>query len=125
MRLELYDDANSKVSDMCEDSRPLGFFRLGTVRVAYRSRFLIGDLWRDGSYHSPNYKVIAIGFCSNRKRNPISVVFAVMAVQCGNAIWAAEIIFLALKGWVSSILIVADEVASSLRSGDIGPFHIG
>ncbi|KAK4792650.1 hypothetical protein SAY86_023085 [Trapa natans] len=120
MRLELYDDANSKVSDMCEDSRPLGFFRLGTVRVAYRSRFLIGDLWR-----KTEIRVVAIGFCSNRKRNPISVVFAVMAVQCGKAIWAAEIIFLALKGWVSSILTVADEVASSLRSGDIGPFHIG
>lgn len=26
MRLELYDDSGSKVSDLSEDSRPLGFY---------------------------------------------------------------------------------------------------
>ncbi|XP_024186642.1 uncharacterized protein LOC121048854 isoform X2 [Rosa chinensis] len=30
-----------------------------------------------------------------------------------------------LTGWVSSCLTVADELATSLRTGDIGPFNVG
>jgi hypothetical protein len=34
-------------------------------------------------------------------------------------------VWVALIGCVSSCLTVADELASSLRTGDIGPFHVG
>ena len=43
----------------------------------------------------------------------------------GMALWMANMVWVALIGWVSSCLTVADELASSLRTGDIGPFHVG
>ncbi|KAB5551715.1 hypothetical protein DKX38_009026 [Salix brachista] len=39
------------------------------------------------------------------------------------AIWIANMVWVGLIGLVSTCLIVADELASSLRTGDIGPFH--
>ncbi|KAL9264259.1 hypothetical protein AKJ16_DCAP08480 [Drosera capensis] len=42
-----------------------------------------------------------------------------MAVPWKVSIWIAKMVWLALAGWVSSCLIVADDIASSLRSGDI------
>ncbi|XP_068342178.1 uncharacterized protein [Pyrus communis] len=48
-----------------------------------------------------------------------------MAMQWGVTVWMAKMVWLALTGWVSSCLAVADEVAGSLRTGDIGPFHVG
>ncbi|KAG6743713.1 hypothetical protein POTOM_052414 [Populus tomentosa] len=47
-----------------------------------------------------------------------------MAMPWGMAVWMANMVWVALIGWVSSCLTVADELASSLRTGDIGPFHI-
>ncbi|KAJ6967930.1 hypothetical protein NC653_035995 [Populus alba x Populus x berolinensis] len=47
-----------------------------------------------------------------------------MAMPWGMALWMANMVWVALIGWVSSCLTVADELASSLRTGDIGPFHI-
>lgn len=48
-----------------------------------------------------------------------------MAMSWGMALWMANMVWVALIGWVSSCLTVADELASSLRTGDIGPFHVG
>ncbi|XP_006492517.2 uncharacterized protein LOC102610363 [Citrus sinensis] len=48
-----------------------------------------------------------------------------MAVTCGFILWMAKMVWIAIKGWVSSCLIVADELASSLRTGDIGPLNVG
>ncbi|GKV41693.1 hypothetical protein SLEP1_g49192 [Rubroshorea leprosula] len=48
-----------------------------------------------------------------------------MAMPLGMALWISKMVWVALRGWVSSCLTVADEFASSLRSGDIGPFHVG
>lgn len=48
-----------------------------------------------------------------------------MGMPWSHALWMARMVWIALSGWVSSCLTVADEVASSLRSGDIGPFHVG
>ncbi|XP_026426772.1 uncharacterized protein LOC113322827 [Papaver somniferum] len=42
-----------------------------------------------------------------------------MLVRMGRMIW------LGLCYWISSCLTVADEIARSIRSGDIGPFHAG
>ncbi|XP_021282435.1 uncharacterized protein LOC110415191 [Herrania umbratica] len=48
-----------------------------------------------------------------------------MAMPWVMTLWMAEMVWIALSGWVSSCLTIADEVADSLRSGDIGPFHVG
>ncbi|KAL2320684.1 hypothetical protein Fmac_029653 [Flemingia macrophylla] len=48
-----------------------------------------------------------------------------MAMALEAALWIARMAWVALSGWISSCLTVADEFASSLRSGDIGPFHVG
>ncbi|KAF9679559.1 hypothetical protein SADUNF_Sadunf06G0027400 [Salix dunnii] len=46
-----------------------------------------------------------------------------MAMPWSMAIWIANMVWVGLIGLVSTCLIVADELASSLRTGDIGPFH--
>ncbi|TXG70148.1 hypothetical protein EZV62_005083 [Acer yangbiense] len=46
-----------------------------------------------------------------------------MAVHWGMTLWMANMVWIALRGWVSSCFTVADEVAGSIRTGDIGPFH--
>lgn len=48
-----------------------------------------------------------------------------MAMPWAMTMWMAKMVWVALTGWVSSCLTVADEVANSLRTGDIGPFHVG
>ncbi|CAI0625403.1 unnamed protein product [Linum tenue] len=48
-----------------------------------------------------------------------------MAMQWSSTLFVLQMVWLALVGWVSSCLNVADEVAHSLRTGDIGPFIIG
>ncbi|KAG5043277.1 hypothetical protein GYH30_007087 [Glycine max] len=48
-----------------------------------------------------------------------------MAMALDAALWIVKMTWIALSGWISSCLTVADEFASSLRSGDIGPFHMG
>uniref|UniRef100_A0A803MM31 Uncharacterized protein n=1 Tax=Chenopodium quinoa TaxID=63459 RepID=A0A803MM31_CHEQI len=46
-----------------------------------------------------------------------------MAMPWSMTLWISKMVWLALAGWISSCLIVADEVASSIRTGDIGAFH--
>ncbi|XP_059652618.1 uncharacterized protein LOC132299789 [Cornus florida] len=36
-----------------------------------------------------------------------------------------KMVWVALTGWVTSCLTVAYEIAGSLRTGEIGPFHVG
>ncbi|XP_062112018.1 uncharacterized protein LOC133823350 [Humulus lupulus] len=48
-----------------------------------------------------------------------------MGMPWGMTLWMAKMVWIALSGWVSSCLIVADEIATSFRTGDIGPFHVG
>ncbi|XP_004303434.1 PREDICTED: uncharacterized protein LOC101313620 [Fragaria vesca subsp. vesca] len=48
-----------------------------------------------------------------------------MAMPWSVTVWMAEIVWIVLTGWVSSCLTVADELASSIRTGDIGPFNVG
>ncbi|XP_030515880.1 uncharacterized protein LOC115729434 [Rhodamnia argentea] len=48
-----------------------------------------------------------------------------MAVPWGTTLWVARLVLIALRGWLASCLTVADDVAASLRTGDIGPFHVG
>ncbi|OMO99927.1 hypothetical protein CCACVL1_03549 [Corchorus capsularis] len=48
-----------------------------------------------------------------------------MAMPLDVALWMAKMVWIALSGWVTSCLTIADEVAASLRSGDIGAFHVG
>ncbi|XP_050227855.1 uncharacterized protein LOC126677335 [Mercurialis annua] len=48
-----------------------------------------------------------------------------MAMPLDMTIWMMKMVWVALSGWVSSCLAVADELAASLRTGDIGPFHVG
>ncbi|KAK6941730.1 hypothetical protein RJ641_027107 [Dillenia turbinata] len=42
-----------------------------------------------------------------------------MAMPWSMTIWMARMVLIALSGWVSSCLTVADDIASSIRSGDI------
>ncbi|KAI7745111.1 hypothetical protein M8C21_030338 [Ambrosia artemisiifolia] len=48
-----------------------------------------------------------------------------MAVPWSVSLWMANMVWMAISGWVISCLTVADEIAGSLRTGDIGPFHVG
>lgn len=48
-----------------------------------------------------------------------------MAVPLSWTLWMGKMVWLAISGWVFSCLNVADEIASSLRTGEIGPFHVG
>ncbi|XP_024974631.1 uncharacterized protein LOC112512743 [Cynara cardunculus var. scolymus] len=48
-----------------------------------------------------------------------------MAVPWSMTLWMANMVWMALSGWVISCLTVADGIAASLRTGDIGPFHVG
>lgn len=51
--------------------------------------------------------------------------YPIMAMALDAALWIAKMAWIALSGWISSCLTVADEFASSLRTGEIGPFHVG
>ncbi|XP_012857460.1 PREDICTED: uncharacterized protein LOC105976744 [Erythranthe guttata] len=48
-----------------------------------------------------------------------------MAVGWSMTVWVGRMIWMALSTWVVSCLIVADEIAGSIRTGDIGPFGVG
>ncbi|XP_059309898.1 uncharacterized protein LOC132061032 [Lycium ferocissimum] len=48
-----------------------------------------------------------------------------MAVPWSMTLWMAKMVWMALSCWVVSCFTIADEVAASLRTGDIGPFHVG
>ncbi|XP_061367588.1 uncharacterized protein LOC133310641 [Gastrolobium bilobum] len=48
-----------------------------------------------------------------------------MAMALDVAMWITKMVWIALNGWITSCLTIADEFASALRSGDIGPFHVG
>ncbi|KAF4370757.1 hypothetical protein F8388_025136 [Cannabis sativa] len=42
-----------------------------------------------------------------------------MAMPWGMTLWMTKMVWLALSGWVSSCLIVADEIATSFRTDDL------
>lgn len=48
-----------------------------------------------------------------------------MVMPLEMAVWTGQMVWMALSGWITSCLIVADEIAVSLRTGDIGAFHVG
>lgn len=48
-----------------------------------------------------------------------------MAMPWNLALYLMRIVWMGLTGWISSCLSFANEIARSLRSGDIGPFHVG
>ncbi|XP_057983512.1 uncharacterized protein LOC131168229 [Malania oleifera] len=48
-----------------------------------------------------------------------------MAMPWAMTLWMARMVWIVLSGWVSSCLTVADDIASSIRTGDISPFHVG
>ncbi|XP_050383474.1 uncharacterized protein LOC126800200 [Argentina anserina] len=48
-----------------------------------------------------------------------------MAIPWSMNLWMAEIVWMVLTGWVTSCLTAADELAASLRTGDVGPFNVG
>ncbi|MFS7996723.1 hypothetical protein Hanom_Chr12g01133151 [Helianthus anomalus] len=47
-----------------------------------------------------------------------------MAVSWSVSLWMENMVWLAIRGWVISCLTVADEIAGSIRTGDIGLFHV-
>ncbi|XP_026666341.1 uncharacterized protein LOC103722451 [Phoenix dactylifera] len=48
-----------------------------------------------------------------------------MAMPWGSAIYLMKMVWMILKGWISSCLMVANEIARALRTGDIGPLPVG
>ncbi|XP_068660558.1 uncharacterized protein [Aristolochia californica] len=48
-----------------------------------------------------------------------------MVLPWSYAFYVMKVVWIIMNGWVSSCLIVADEIARSIRTGEIGPFHIG
>ncbi|KAM0951070.1 hypothetical protein DsansV1_C04g0048091 [Dioscorea sansibarensis] len=49
----------------------------------------------------------------------------VMAMPWGLAVYMMTMVWTVLDSWISSCLFVADEIATALRTGDIGPFPVG
>ncbi|XP_042450857.1 uncharacterized protein LOC122035822 [Zingiber officinale] len=48
-----------------------------------------------------------------------------MALPWSLAIYVMHVVWAVLNGWVSTCLMIADEIARGLRSGDIGPLPVG
>ncbi|EFH52652.1 hypothetical protein ARALYDRAFT_907164 [Arabidopsis lyrata subsp. lyrata] len=48
-----------------------------------------------------------------------------MAMPLGMAMYLMRMVWFSLSGWVFTCVAIADEIAGSLRNGDIGPFHVG
>ncbi|KAL9295269.1 hypothetical protein AtEden1_Chr3g0214021 [Arabidopsis thaliana] len=46
-----------------------------------------------------------------------------MAMPLGMAMYLMRMVWFSLSGWVFTCVAIADEIAGSLRNGDIGPFH--
>lgn len=57
--------------------------------------------------------------------NKHCIVLLVMAVCWSLTLWLSEMMWVGLKSWIVSCLIVANQIALSIRSGDIGPFNVG
>ncbi|KAL3830418.1 hypothetical protein ACJIZ3_019220 [Penstemon smallii] len=47
-----------------------------------------------------------------------------MGVGWSMIIQLARMIWKGVRGWVVSCLILADEIAVSLRTGDLSPYHV-
>ncbi|XP_020099835.1 uncharacterized protein LOC109718187 isoform X1 [Ananas comosus] len=48
-----------------------------------------------------------------------------MAMPWGLAVYIMNMVWVALDGWISSCVMVADEIAHALRTGDVSSFPIG
>ncbi|XP_078436179.1 uncharacterized protein LOC144706957 [Wolffia australiana] len=48
-----------------------------------------------------------------------------MAMPWKLAVHVAELVWIVLQGWMSSCLLVAEEIALALYNGEIRPFHVG
>ncbi|XP_031498659.1 uncharacterized protein LOC116263174 [Nymphaea colorata] len=46
-------------------------------------------------------------------------------IMCAFAFSVGKTVFTILRGWVAACITVASEIASALRVGEIGPFHVG
>ncbi|RLM99593.1 hypothetical protein C2845_PM06G01770 [Panicum miliaceum] len=48
-----------------------------------------------------------------------------MTMPWGVAVCIVDMVWAVLAGWVSTCLVVANEVARAMRNGEIGPFVVG
>ncbi|XP_058106998.1 uncharacterized protein LOC131250738 [Magnolia sinica] len=48
-----------------------------------------------------------------------------MAMPWSLALYMVNMVWMFMSGWISSCLTIANEIARSVRTGDIGPFHVG
>ncbi|KAG2617617.1 uncharacterized protein LOC120664681 [Panicum virgatum] len=48
-----------------------------------------------------------------------------MTMPWGVAVCIVDMVWAVLAGWVSTCLLVANEVARAMRNGEIGPFVVG
>jgi len=48
-----------------------------------------------------------------------------MTMPWGLAACIVDMVWAVLAGWVSTCLVIANEVARGMRSGEIGPFVVG
>jgi hypothetical protein len=48
-----------------------------------------------------------------------------MTMPWGLAACIVDMVWAVLAGWVSTCLVIANEVARGMRSGEIGPFFVG
>ncbi|KAL8172190.1 hypothetical protein V2J09_023994 [Rumex salicifolius] len=46
-----------------------------------------------------------------------------MAMLWSFVFWIAKMVWMAMAGLIAACFVVADDIAASLRSGDIGAFH--
>lgn len=48
-----------------------------------------------------------------------------MTIPWGLAAYIVDMVWVVLAGWVSTCLVIANEIARAMRSGEIGPFIVG
>ncbi|KAF8716243.1 hypothetical protein HU200_019123 [Digitaria exilis] len=48
-----------------------------------------------------------------------------MTMPWGVAVCIVDMVWVVLAGWVSTCLVVANEIARAMRNGEIGPFVVG
>ncbi|XP_024313877.1 uncharacterized protein LOC100831464 [Brachypodium distachyon] len=48
-----------------------------------------------------------------------------MTMPWGLAAYMVDMVWAVLAGWVSTCLLVANEIARGMRAGEIGPFIVG
>ncbi|CAN1130345.1 hypothetical protein LINPERHAP2_LOCUS5768 [Linum perenne] len=97
------------------------------TQFLFRPLLVSIHLYSDSSFHvlRVNGRLTRVGGKIKEERESLAKGQGyIMAMQWSSTLWMIRMVWLALAGWMSSCFTVADEIAHSIRTGDIGPFVI-